>query len=58
MRLLGIGIVLVILVFAMAVLFRKIDRLEKEIEQAKKPRFELIAAAPGANRQIGAHAVP
>jgi hypothetical protein len=54
MRLLGIGIVLVILVLALAVLFHKLDRLEEKIEQAHKPRLELIAAAPNPGSGIRA----
>ncbi|MEX2303725.1 MAG: hypothetical protein WD733_22470 [Bryobacterales bacterium] len=54
MRLLGIGIVLVILVLALAVLFHKLDRLEEKIEQAHKPRLERIAAAPNPGNGIRA----
>lgn len=54
MRLLGIGIVVVIVGLALAVLFHKLDRLEEKIEQAHKPRVERLAAAPNPGSGIRA----
>lgn len=43
MRLLAMGLVLVALVVAVALLFHRVNQLENELEQAKKPRFERLA---------------
>jgi hypothetical protein len=58
MRLLAIGVVLVALVLAMAVLFHKVSQLEEDIEQAKRPRLERIASVTPAIPQVLAQQVP
>lgn len=58
MRRLAIGVVLVALVLALAVLFHKVGQLEEEIEQAKKPRLERIASVTPGTPQILAWQAP
>jgi hypothetical protein len=55
---LAIGVVLVALVLAMAVLFHKVSQLEEDIEQAKRPRLERIASVTPAIPQVLAQQVP